>query len=84
MAWHVFQSSHLNGGDYDPESKSLLIQFVNGAIYRYSDVPQHAADSLFQSGSSQDYFNDHIKGRYEYVKVVEGQTKTGRRSRRRF
>lgn len=85
MAWHIFQSRHLYGGDYDSATQTLVIQFVNGAIYRYSGVPETAADALFQSGSSRDYFNDKIKGRYPYAKLVDGMTKSGRRSvRRRF
>jgi len=83
MAWHTFQSRHLYGGEYDAETQSLTIQFVNGAIYRYSGVPQDAADSLFQSGSSRDYFNDKIKGRYQYTKLADGVTRSGRRSHRR-
>jgi uncharacterized protein len=82
MAWQAFQSRHLSGGDYDPATGTLVIQFVNGAIYKYFDVPQTAADSLFQSGSSRDYFNDKIKGRYRYVKLMDGVTKSGRRSTR--
>jgi hypothetical protein len=82
MAWRAFQSKHLNAGDYDPESRVLTIQFVNGAVYNYYDVPQTTADILFQTGSSQEYFNDHIKGVYQYMKVADGMSqRTGRRSR---
>jgi hypothetical protein len=83
MAFQAFQSRHLYGGDYDPELQILTIQFTNGAIYQYGGVPQTAADSLFQTGSSQDYFNDKIKGVYPYAKVQDGTTKSGNVSRRR-
>jgi KTSC domain len=82
MSWQAFQSRHLSGGDYDPATESLTIQFVNGAIYRYRGVPQTAADSLFQTGSSRDYFNDKIKDRYPHEKLLDGVTKSGRRSAR--
>jgi hypothetical protein len=36
----VAQSSHLQNFEYDPESQTLMITFVNGDIYRYSNVPQ--------------------------------------------
>ena len=79
---HVFQSKHLNSGDYDPETRTLTIQFVNAAVYAYYDVPQTVVDSLYQTGSSQDYFNDHIKGVYKYAKLADGMSQaTGRRSR---
>jgi|HubBroStandDraft_6_1064221.scaffolds.fasta_scaffold2902692_2 hypothetical protein len=82
MAWRAFQSKHLNGGDYDPESRTLTIQFTNGAVYNYYGVPQTTADILFQTGSSQDYFNDHVRNSFRYVKVASGMSQsTGRRSR---
>jgi hypothetical protein len=79
---HVFQSRHLQQAEYDEESQALTVQFVNGALYRYFDVPQTVVDSLFQTGSSQEYFNDHVKGVYRYVKMADGvSAATGRRSR---
>ena len=82
MAWQAFQSRHLNGGDYDPDTRVLTIQFVNGAVYNYYEVPQTVADILFQTSSSQDYFNDKIKGVYVYRKMADGASqRTGRRSR---
>jgi KTSC domain len=84
VAFRAFQSTHLHGGDYDPATQTLTMQFSNGAVYQYYGVPQTAADSLFQTGSSQDYFNDKIKGRYSYAKVADGTTKSGRRSRREW
>lgn len=79
---HVFQSTHINQAEYDPDTKILVMQFTNGSVYNYFDVPQTTVDTLFQTGSSQDYFNDHIKSRYRYMKIADGQSKrTGRRSR---
>jgi lysyl-tRNA synthetase class 2 len=80
----TFQSSHLHRGQYDDETQVLTIQFTNGAIYDYYRVPPHAADTLRASGSSQDYFNNKIKGVYSYSKMADGVTKTGRTSRRRI
>jgi hypothetical protein len=82
--WKAFQSSHLNAGRYDADTRTLQVQFVNGAVYNYSSVPETVADSLFQTGSSQDFFNTKVKGVYGYMKVSGGYTKSGRRSTRRF
>lgn len=84
MAWRGLQSRHLNGADYDSEAQTLAIQFVNGAVYTYSRVPQTVADTLFQTGSPGSYFHDKIRGNYPETKMVSGQTKSGRRSTRRF
>jgi KTSC domain len=81
---HTFQSRHLNQAEYDPASQVLTIQFVNGALYQYHGVPRTKADILFQTGSSQDYFNDSIKGVYRFTRLSAGRTKTGRRSTRRI
>lgn len=79
---HTFQSRNLQRAEYDPESGTLRIQFANGAIYDYYSVPQTTVDKLFQTGSSQDYFNDHVKERYSYRKMAAGVSRnTGRRSR---
>ena len=84
MEWKVFQSSHLQAGSYDEPSRVLYVRFVNGSIYQYSGVPPTVADTLMQSSSSQEYFNHKIKGVYPYVKIADGTTSSGRRSRRRF
>ena len=84
MAWRALQSGHMAGADYDEETAALTIQFVNGAVYRYRQVPPYIADTLFQSSSPGTYFHDKIKGAYGEQKILDGQTKSGRRSRRRY
>jgi hypothetical protein len=86
MAWRAFQSRHLNGGEYDPETRILTIQFVNGAVWQYGPVEPAKADILFQTGSPGTFFHDQIRNNANYraVQVAEGATKTGRRSARRF
>jgi hypothetical protein len=83
MAWRALQSHHLNGGDYDPATGMLSIQFTNGAVYNYAGVPQTTADTFFQTGSPGSYFHDKIKGKFPEAKVADGTTKSGRRSTRR-
>lgn len=79
---HTFQSRNLHRAEYDPASQVLTVQFANGALYDYYGVPQSTVDTLFQTGSSQDYFNDHVKARYSYRKMADGVSQaTGRRSR---
>ena len=84
MAWRALQSGHMNGADYDPDMKMLLIQFTNGAVYQYGGVSPDVADTLFQVSSPGQYFHDKIKGIYPERKILDGQTKSGRRSQRRY
>lgn len=67
----VAQSSHLQSYDYDPESQTLLITFVNGDIYRYSNVPQTEYWNLAQSGGSGSYFHSKIRMSYPYEKIFD-------------
>jgi len=78
----ALQSSHLNGMEYDPDARVLTIQFVNGALYSYSGVPPTVADTMSQTSSPGSYFHDKIKGRYAETKLVDGTTRSGRKSTR--
>jgi hypothetical protein len=80
----VLQSRHLQSADYDAQSKTLVIRFVNGAMHSYHGVEQTTADSLLQSSSPGSYFHEKIRGKHTERKLMEGQTKKGNRSRRRF
>lgn len=84
MAFRALQSRHMYGADYDTDAQALTIQFVNGAVHRYLNVPQTTADTLFQVSSPGTYFHDKIRGNYREFQVASGSTKSGRRSRRRF
>ena len=74
----------MNGADYDPETKVLTIQFTNGAVYRYGNVDPTKADTLFQTSSAGGYFHDKIKGNHPEQKIVDGMTKSGRRSSKKY
>lgn len=54
---------------YDAERKTLRIVFVTGMVYEYKDVPEkifHAMKSSFSKGI---YFNQYVKGEYEFERV---------------
>ena len=85
MSWLALQSGHMNGMDYDETTGMLTIQFINGAVYRSSSaVPQTIADTLMQVSSPGAYYHDKIKDDYGMVKIMDGATKSGRRSRKRY
>lgn len=77
------QSSHLNQFEYHAPSQTLTVQFVNGAVYSYAQVPVTVYDTLQQTSSPGTYFHDKIKGVYSAQKIADGVTKSGRVSRRR-
>lgn len=58
----TFVSSAINRAEYDPQSQTLTIWFVeSGGPYDYYGVPIYIYDGLCRAGSKGQYFNDYIK-----------------------
>lgn len=62
------KSTDLRSVGYDPNSKTLEIQFHNG-LYTYSNVPESVYTSLMSAASHGKYFHQNIKGNYSYRKI---------------
>ncbi len=62
-------SSNLRSVGYDPASQTLEIEFQNGRIYQYFNVPQSVYDALMAAESHGRYFLAHIRGVYPYRRV---------------
>jgi uncharacterized protein len=62
-------SSNVHAIGYDPTSSILEVEFTNGSVYQYFDVPDHEFDGLMNAGSHGTYLNAHIKGKYSYSKM---------------
>jgi len=65
---HV-ESSNIESIGYDSKSQTLEIEFLNGSVYQYFDVPQHIYDGLISADSHGKYLAANIKGYYRYSKV---------------
>lgn len=62
-------SSNIASIGYDPTTQTLEVEFHNGNIYQYFDVPQHVYDCLLTASSKGQYLNQNIKLVYRYAKV---------------
>jgi len=62
-------SSNIASIGFDEDSSTLEIQFLNGTVYQYFDVPFPVYDDLMQADSKGQYLAQHIKGKYRYVKI---------------
>jgi hypothetical protein len=62
-------SSNVAEIGYDEESSTLQIEFKNGTIYQYFDVPVDLFDGLRTADSVGGYLAANIKGVYRYSKV---------------
>lgn len=65
--WQDVVSSLIKRVRYDDET--LEIQFANGQIYAYQNVPPEEYESLMEASSPGSYFHDNIKGSYADSRV---------------
>jgi hypothetical protein len=63
-------SSSLNSVGYDAPSETLEVEFKNGGVYRYLEVPEDEWRSLQIAESKGSYLNTHIKPSYRYRKLA--------------
>ncbi|GFE70881.1 hypothetical protein CFPU101_34910 [Chroococcus sp. FPU101] len=60
------QSSSIKSFDYDAEKKILKIEFPNGSIYLYHDVPENIFQELKDAPSKGQYFNARIREQFGF------------------
>lgn len=64
------KSSNLASVGYDAQTQTLEIEFLNGGIYQYFNVPNTVYTSLMAASSHGQYFDRYIKkSGYRYLKV---------------
>lgn len=54
---------------YNPESLTLRIIYVSGAIYDYKEVPENIYIALKTSKTKGVYLNKFIKDKFQYEKI---------------
>ncbi|MEP1150905.1 MAG: KTSC domain-containing protein [Balneola sp.] len=62
-------SSNIASIGYDDATQTLEIEFLNGSVYQYFDVPQQVYNELMGQGSKGQYLARNIKGNYRYTRV---------------
>jgi hypothetical protein len=62
-------SSNIASIGYDEDTNTLEIEFHNGGVYQYFDVPFAVYDGIMDASSKGQYLAQQIKGYYRYVKV---------------
>jgi hypothetical protein len=51
---------------YDEATQTLLIVFQSGRRYRYRNVPAETVEDMRAAYAKGEFFNAHIRGRFEY------------------
>lgn len=63
------QSSNIKKSIYDTITKKLIVEFNNGAMYEYDDVPHQIYTQFRMSESQGKFFNSKISKNYKYKKI---------------
>ena len=65
----LVSSSVLASVGYDATSLTLEIEFHDGSVYQYYDVPEFEHQGLMQATSHGKYFLTSVKDRYRYTRL---------------
>ena len=63
------QSTALAAVGYSKRLRALEIEFRNGAIYRYLDVPPKIYEALLDSASKARFYDENIRRKYRSLHV---------------
>lgn len=63
-------STSLESVSYSPDKCLLQLQFRDGAVYRYFDVPLERYRELLTADSKGVYFNRYIRNQYHFQEVA--------------
>lgn len=69
MERNPVSSSNVESVGYDEDSGTLEVEFKNGTLYQYFDVPQGTYDGLVSADSVGGYLAANIKGVYRYSRA---------------
>ncbi|HMM74862.1 MAG TPA: KTSC domain-containing protein [Gammaproteobacteria bacterium] len=59
------RSSAIRAVGYDSATGRMRIQFIEGNAYDFCRVPEYIHVGLMTAPSKGNYFNDHIRDRYQ-------------------
>jgi len=62
------KSTNIKSIGYDDESRTLVVEFTNGGLYSYEDVPPDVVEKRTVTESSGQWFLAHIRGRFKTTK----------------
>lgn len=70
MDWiNTPESSNIARFAYDEQSQILKVEFKNGSVYDYFDVPNHVFDGMKGALSKGQYLAQQVKGSYRYARA---------------
>jgi len=69
MVRQQVSSTSINAVGYDPQTSTLEIEFKNGRVYRYLNVPPEIYEAFMHSDSHGQYFNTNIRDTFQFDRI---------------
>ena len=66
------ESRAIRTGDYDAESRTLFVRFIDGDLCAYFDVPEPEYEALLAAESKGRFFAERVRGAYAFHPVRGG------------
>lgn len=65
-------SSNVKSVGYNSILKLLEVEFNNGSVYEYIDVPKELYDAFISSDSLGKFVHSHLKNKFRTIQVAPG------------
>jgi len=69
MLRQVVDSSSLRSIGYDRSTSALEVEFLNGTVYRYDDVPTELWAEFRDSASKGQFFQQRVRDRFPTTRI---------------
>jgi hypothetical protein len=63
------ESTNINRFGYDEANLVLFVEFKNGSVYQYFDVPEQLFEQMKSASSKGRFLAQMIKGTYRYART---------------
>ena len=63
------ESSNITRFRYDNANRVLFVEFQNGGVYEYFDVPEAIFEQMRSAPSRGQFLAQNVKGTYRYARV---------------
>ena len=69
MVNQMVLSTEIEWIGYEQKNSMLQVEFIEGGIYQYQNVPKNIYDNFLNADSHCRYFETFVKGLYQYRKI---------------
>jgi|GEM_PF-648779 len=69
MVNHMVISSEIEWIGYEHKDRMLQVEFIDGPVYRYQEVPHTIFEEFLQASSHGRYFESNVKNKFEHRRI---------------